>query len=80
MKGSMMTFFAMNNSESVTSYFCEKKSDHIFSYDQQAVSGIAHFSEWKAHHIFSYNQQRVSNIAYFYELQFDHIFLMTNSK
>ena len=46
---------------------CERKSDCIFSYDQQEVSDIAHLwkTVWSHLHMYSHDEQLVSDIANF---------------
>jgi len=54
-----------------SAHFCDKGSDHIFSYDQQGVSDISQFCERQSRHILSmYHQQGVSDIAHFCQWQF----------
>ena len=67
MKGSLDSdhIFYYNQKVSSIAHFCERKSHHIFSYNQQEVSGIAHFAV-KGSLITSFNdQQEVSDVAHF---------------
>ncbi len=91
-KCSLITSSPISNSEWVTFTFCERKSPHIFSYDNR--KWVTMHILWKA---VSYDQQDVSNIAHFVncsliwptgcvwhcifcERQSHHIFPMTNRK
>jgi len=61
--------------------FCERKSDHIFSYDQQLVSDIAHFVEGSLITSFPITNRKWVKLHILWKAVWSHLFLhITNSE